>query len=448
MKKTFNLTLIILFVSLCSGNTATDDFNVIEDQPTQTYDELEIIEDDVLEEDVVEDEFMESSTSQSAENEYILNIDESLFTFNNFWPAVFGETLLPGDSSINENRIPKFEVSPNEGFSTVGVFDDDLRDDNGNGRCGHGKCIVDILEEFYPGVGVQAISYEDYLWDRDAYLYNLSALYRTDIFLNNEGFKTRGWTGAYLAMGSFFSQSNDGKAKIFTTSSSIGTGFSEEFLNADYVENEFGEINRDVWRYYDSLAGQRPFESSMYEFAQYLEANKDTFNGLVVGSVENTTFDINGDIVNCFDPNPDPQLYDYGWVPECGVMEDVVFLTGNFATNWLLVGWAGDYDVIGFPGKFYENHIVYVRGNPLDSSTSFSTPIVAALAANIVDSNPKLNAQEVKQIIINTADKENMSRATNYYEDTGETIFETVIVPIVNSESALRCAVSLDCLSK
>ena len=32
MKKTFNLTLIILFVSLCSGNTATDDFNVIEDQ--------------------------------------------------------------------------------------------------------------------------------------------------------------------------------------------------------------------------------------------------------------------------------------------------------------------------------------------------------------------------------------------------------------------------------
>ena len=56
---------------------------------------------------------------------------------------------------------------------------------------------------------------------------------------------------------------------------------------------------------YNSLDGNRPFDAGMYEVAQYLEDNKEALNGLVVGSVENTVFDENGDIVECYDPNPD-----------------------------------------------------------------------------------------------------------------------------------------------
>ena len=128
-------------------------------------------------------------------------------------------------------------------------------------------------------------------------------------------------------------------------------------------------------------------------------------------------------------------------------MEDVVFLTGKFASNWLLVGWAGDYDVIGFPGKYYEDHIVYVRGNPIDSSTSFSTPIVAALAAKVVDTNPELKAEDVKKVIMNSSDIEEMSRFINFNEDTGTSTYEKVDVRIVNWDSAIACATSLSCLN-
>ena len=125
----------------------------------------------------------------------------------------------------------------------------------------------------------------------------------------------------------------------------------------------------------------------------------------------------------------------------------VVFLTGKFASNWLLVGWAGDYDITGFPGKYYEDHIVYVRGNPIDQSTSFSTPIVAALAAKIVDTNPELKAEDVKTIILNSSDIEEMSSFLNFNEDTGSSTFEKVKVPIVNWDSAISCATSLSCLN-
>jgi hypothetical protein len=81
------------------------------------------------------------------------------------------------------------------------------------------------------------------------------------------------------------------QAKIYTTSTSIGSSYTEENLNTDYVENEYGEINRDVWKIYNSLDGNRPFDAGMYEVAQYLEDNKEALNGLVVGSVENTVFD-------------------------------------------------------------------------------------------------------------------------------------------------------------
>ena len=126
----------------------------------------------------------------------------------------------------------------------------------------------------------------------------------------------------------------------------------------------------------------------------------------------------------------------------------LVFLTGKFSSNWLLVGWAGDYDVIGFPGKYYEDHMVYVRGNPLDQSTSFSTPIVAALAAKIVDTNPELKAEDVKKIILNSADIEEMSSfLVKFNEDTYATTVEAFEVAIVNWDSAISCATSLSCLN-
>ena len=111
---------------------------------------------------------------------------------------------------------------------------------------------------------------------------------------------------------SFFAQPNNGKAKIYTTSSSVGSAYTNDSINAEYVEDENGLVNRLVWKFYDALAGQRPFDSSMYEVAEYLENNKESLNGLVVGSVENTVTDANGDVIECFDPNPDPDLYDMG----------------------------------------------------------------------------------------------------------------------------------------
>ena len=447
MKKILNLFILSLLITQCSSPSSNEVSTASIDIPEDTIPEDIFVEEEVLVEEIVEDTMPDNRPPQSATDEYLERLNTNALTFNNFWTAVFDGTLSPSDRSMNENRVAKVEIKPEQGYSTVAVFDFDLRDDNGYSRCGHGKCIVDIISQFYPGVGVQAISTEDYLMDGDAYLANLSAYYREDTLLENEGFITRGLAGNYLTMVSFFSQPNTGKAKIYTTSSSIGSNYTNESITAEYTEDENGVLQRNVWRFYDSLAGERPFDSSMYEVASYLENNKQSLNGLVVGSVENTVTDANGDVVECFDPIPDPNLYEYGWTPECGSMEDVVFLTGNFASNWLLVGWAGDYDVIGFPGKYYEDHIVYVRGNPIDSSTSFSTPIVAALAAKVVDTNPELRAEEVKKVIINSADIEEMSRFLNFNEDTGESTYEKVKVPIVNWDSALSCATSLSCLN-
>ena len=434
-------------LSNCGTPASNESPIVIDNLPQDTMPEDIFIEEEIVKEEIVEDTVPDNRPPQSATDDYLERINTSTLTFNNFWPAVFDGSLSPTDRAINENRVAKVEVEPKQGFSTVAVFDLDLRDDNGYSRCGHGKCLVDIISQFYPGVGVQAISSEDYLFDGDAYLANLSPFYREDTLLEYEGFTTRGLAGSYLTMISFFSQPNEGKAKIYTTSSSVGSNYTKDSIIAEYGEDENGIIERNVWRFYDSLSGERPFDSSMYEVATFLEVNKDIFNGLVVGSVENTVTDANGDVVECFDPNPNPHLYEYGWTPECGVMEDVVFLTGKFASNWLLVGWAGDYDVIGFPGKYYEDHIVYVRGNPIDSSTSFSTPIVAALAAKVVDTNPELKAEDVKKVIMNSSDIEEMSRFINFNEDTGTSTYEKVDVRIVNWDSAIACATSLSCLN-
>jgi len=447
MKTKISYIVLSLLIANCGSPSSIEEPDIPVDLPEDTIPEEIFIEEVVIVEEIVEDTVPDNRPPQSATDEYLERQNTSVLTFNNFWPAVFDGTLLPSDRSINQNRVGKLEVKPNAGYSTIALFDFDLRDDNGYSRCGHGKCLVDIISQFYPGVGVQAISTEDYLGDGDAYLANLPSTYREDILLENEGFKTRGLASDYLTMISFFAQPNNGKAKIYTTSSSVGSPYTKDSLNAEYVEDEYGLISRVVWKFYDSLAGQRPFDSSMYEVADYLENNKESLNGLVIGSVENTVTDANGDVIECFDPNPDPDLYEYGWTPECGSMEDVVFLTGKFASNWLLVGWAGDYDVIGFPGKYYEDHIVYVRGNPIDSSTSFSTPIVAALAAKIVDTNPELKAQDVKTIILNSSDIEEMSSFLNFNEDTGESTFEKVKVPIVNWDSAISCATSLSCLN-
>ena len=447
MKTKVSFLVFSLLIANCGSPSSIKEPDIPVDLPEDTIPEEIFIEEEVIVEEIVEDTVPDNRPPQSATDEYLEKFDQNLLTFENFWPSVFDDSLPPSDRSINQNKIAKFEIKPQEGFSTVAVFDGDFRDDNGYGRCGHGKCIVDIINQFYPGVGIQAISPEDYLWDGDSYLANLPSYYREDVLLKNEGFETRGLASPYLTMISFFNQPNNGKAKIYTTSTSIGSSYTEENLNADYVENEYGEINRDVWKIYNSLDGNRPFDAGMYEVAQYLEDNKEALNGLVVGSVENTVFDENGDIVECYDPNPDPSLYEYGWTPECGGMEDVIFLTGKFSSNWLLVGWAGDYDVIGFPGKYYEDHMVYVRGNPLDSSTSFSTPIVAALAAKIVDTNPELKAEDVKKIILNSADREDMWRSVKFDNDTYATTVEAFEVSIVNWDSAISCATSLSCLN-
>ena len=45
------------------------------------------------------------------------------------------------------------------------------------------------------------------------------------------------------------------------------------------------------------------------------------------------------------------------------------------------------------------------------------TPIVAALAAKIVDTNPELKAEDVKKIILNSADREDMWRSVKFDND-------------------------------
>ena len=265
MKKIINIFILSLLITQCSSPSSNEVSNTPIDIPEDTISEDIFIEEEVVVEEIVEGTMPDNRPPQSATDEYLERLNTNALTFNNFWTAVFDGSLSPSDRSLNENRVAKVEIKPQQGFSTVAVFDFDLRDDNGYSRCGHGKCIVDIISQFYPGVGVQAISTEDYLMDGDAYLANLSAYYREDTLLENEGFITRGLAGNYLTMVSFFSQPNKGKAKIYTTSSSIGSNYTNESITAEYTEDENGILQRNVWRFYDSLAGERPFDSSMYE---------------------------------------------------------------------------------------------------------------------------------------------------------------------------------------
>ena len=389
---------------------------------------------------------------------YKCGFDKNMYTFENLWKSVFDGTAkffpLPW---IDANESPNLlNIKKDQGRSIIGVFDGDLSNDNGYGRCGHGKCILNVIEKFYPEASIQAWSWGS-LFDKAASNFGADESYVLDLVyeVNSENgfFTTRGSDDYYLMMISFMHQNHNDKAKVFTLSTSSGDAFKESRLDTtyDYFSTNPETRNRYSWSYKQTRIGTKLMENGKFEIARYLESKKNDLNTLVVGSIENSFILNDGSNDSCvhYDHTTRYDWLLYGsYTPQCGTLEDAIFMTGNFESHWLLVGYAApnSNEVLSVvPGPYYEDNIVYVRGNFIDSSTSFSTPIVAALAAKVIDTNPSLTAAEVKKIIINSSDMTNASRLKSL--QNGVQINETVRVPIVNWDSAISCATSLSCLN-
>ena len=394
--------------------------------------------------------------------EFLNKQDKNLYRFTNLWPALFAENF-PYEANIND-VVPFINQENVDGKSIIGVSDGLLENDNGFGRCAHGKCLVDIINMFYPEASIQALNPYIYFGTSNDlmqaeqelcidYLYKLDFIYEMNDGLNT--LNSRSDETQHMTMISFMHQNHDGKAKVYTTSTSSAKALSKENLNTGYGFDAINECRRlrTSWKTFETRAGKMILEESNYDLTLYLENNKEDLNTLVVTSLENNFETPDGTNDVCFEDDPysnwEWKMREI-WTPQCGAFSDTVFKTGNFESHWLMVGNSQlpEFNQVNstIPGKYYEDSTVFVGGNPIDASTSFSTPIVAALAAKIIDTNSSLTAAEVKKIIINSADV-TITKIFDYYDtELSQTIYKDYEAKIVNSDAALLCAVSLDCL--
>lgn len=389
------------------------------------------------------------------------------------WSEIFSaeSRAIPSQPYIARNfEAVTFSRTASGGAGTLGLIDPTTfcadqssecigSDDSGGFGVGHGhRMALNALHE-YPNVGVQAISFEafflPFIGEVDGRYQAMSAQLGIDALTNPRLF----------AITSFALQESD-RAKVMV----VASNRRWEFNDTDGLWNgfPFGDLeeNREIATaqgpaflagYEWIMSGEEPItvdtanngkwtlNRASYEWAQWWEENADTHNTLLVSSNQNYFVDESGNMVDCF---PDSG----GLTPDldhlCGITDTAIAVTGEGLANTLFVC-AFDPSqsaVIGnHSGPFVENTI-YASGAVYGDTTSCSqaTPIVGAIAQKVIDANPSLSAAQVKQILLESADRRTAYRSTSVTGGVTNRVAESV--RIVNSQRAVQCAQSLACL--
>ena len=389
------------------------------------------------------------------------------------WSEIFSpeSRAIPSQPYIARNfEAVKFSQTASGGAGTLGLIDPTAfctdrssecigSDDSGGVGTGHGhRMALNALHE-YPDAGVQAISYEaffvPFLGEVDGRYQAMSSQLGIDALTNSR----------LYAISSFALQESD-RAKVMV----VASGRRWEFNDTDGLWNglPFGDLeeNREIaasqgpaflrgyeWlmRGEDSITvdtadyGEWTINRASYEWAQWWGENASSHNTLLVSSNQNYFADESGNMVDCF-PNSGGLTPDLDQL--CGITDTTIAVTGEGLANTLFVC-AFDPSqsaVVGnHSGPFAENTI-YASGAVYGDTTSCSqaTPIVGAIAQKVIDANPSLDAAQVKQILLESADRRAAYRTISVTGGVSNNVAESV--RIVNSQRAVQCAQSLECL--
>lgn len=388
------------------------------------------------------------------------------------WEELFSPNsrTLPSQPYIARNaEATKFVKSADNGAGTIGLVDPTefcldqssaclgTSDLGGPGR-GHGHRMALNAIHVYPEIGVEAVSI-------DAYFMPLFGEVDGRYQAMSDQLGVDGLTNTILYSVSAFALKESDQAKVVAKA----TNQRWEFNDTDGLWNgyPFGEAleaeNRAVaesqgpaW-----LAGfdwmARGFEEtvveteygpwtvnrSSYEWSQWWENNQESLNTLLVSSNNNNYVGESGELVDCF-PASGGISDDYD--PLCGVTDTVMAVTGLGMDSTLFVAGFNErsqYLNGNHSGPFLE-HTIYAYGAQYGDvrSNSMTTPLVAAMAQRVIDTNPSLSAPQVKQVLLRSADLRTGYRVLG--DPNSAPIAETVRV--ANAASAVECARTLRCL--
>lgn len=390
------------------------------------------------------------------------------------WTEIFSSESrsIPSHPYIARNfEATKFYQPPAGQTGTLGLIDptpfcadkssECIGSDDADGSgTGHGhRMALNALHQ-YPGAGVQALSHEafflPFLGEVDGRYQAMSNQLGVDNLTNSRLF----------AISSFALQDSD-RAKVMA----VASNRRWEFNDTDGLWNgsPFGQNEEDLriatsqgpaflkgyeWILSgeDSIRVETPdhgpwtLNQASYEWAQWWEENAGIHNTLLVSSNSNYQADQRGDMIDCFPESG-------GLTPDldqlCGVTDTAIAVSGKGLANTLFVC---AYDpsqstVIGnHSGPFAENTI-YASGAAYGDTKSCSqaTPIVAAVALEVADTNTDLSAAQLKKVLMASADQKRVARTVSVSAE-GVSRQVTEVVPVLNRSAALRCARNLECI--
>jgi hypothetical protein len=331
--------------------------------------------------------------------------------------------------------------------------------DQGGVGTGHGQRMALNAIHEYPQIGIEAISQEAYFvplfGEVDGRYQAMSSQLGID-----------GLTNPILYAISAFALTESEKAKVVVAATSRRWEFNDTdglwngYPFGDTVENrENAQSQGPAWvnGYEWLLQGDEEIQvetdrfgtwslnRSSYEWAQWWEANQETLDTLLIKSNQNNLLDDSGSAVDCFPASG-------GLTPDldqiCGMTDTAMAVTGvGMETVLFVCAFDPKYSsVVGLhSGPFLEN-TVYASGAIYGDTKSCSqaTPIVGAIAQKVIDVNPALTAAQVKQILIESADRRTAYRTMSVSGGVSTNVSETV--RIVNSQRAVQCARSLACI--
>jgi len=332
--------------------------------------------------------------------------------------------------------------------------------DLGGAGTGHGQRMALNAINEYPGIGVQAVS-------MDAHFLPLFGEVDGRYQKMSSQLGVTALTNPILYAISAFALQDSDRAKVMTAA----TNQRWEFNDTDGLWNGYPFGDSPEQR--ELVASQGPawltgyewllkaddeivvqtaeygpwtLNRSSYEWAQWWENNQETLNTLLIKSNNNSYADEAGDLVDCF-PSSGGMTDDFD--PLCGVTDTAMAVTGIGMDSTLFVcAFNPSFSTVvgNHSGPFLE-HTIYASGAKYGdtSSCSQATPVVAAIAQKVIDANPSLTAQEVKQVLLRSSVSQSAFRATGFTE-SGTTIQVTETVLIANSRQAVECARSLECL--
>lgn len=391
--------------------------------------------------------------------------------------ATWGEIFSPSSRTIYSHpylaqsfEATLFSREAQNGAGTLGLIDPTSfcidsqsscvgASDAGGVGMGHGQRMALNAIHEYSQIGIEAVSHEAYFLPLFGEVDGRYQAMASQLGID-------GLTNPLLYAISAYAMTESEGAKVVVAA----TNRRWEFNDTDGLWNgyPFGDVdeNRDIaesqgpaWvKGYEWLLrgdeeiqvetdrfGTWSLNRSSYEWAQWWEANQETLNTLLIKSNQNDLLDDSGSAVDCFPASG-------GLTPDldqtCGVTDTAMAVTGVGMETVLFVCAFNptNSSVVGLhSGPFLEN-TVYASGAIYGDTKSCSqaTPIVGAVAQKVIDVNPALTAAQVKQILIESADKRTAYRTMSVAGGVSNNVSETV--RIVNSQSAVQCARSLDCI--